>query len=623
MSLRRKLIILNASFAIFAVAVACATIYGVDVHLRATLHSFQGLMDQSLFLERLQVEAEAELSRLHDVIAGRRADNDAYRSQHDAFFTRLAEAGRFAGAEQGEPARRAWAGILEVGLALRASMDQTLALATEGRASEADELLNQRIERDLIPALNQELQEAQRIVDAARRDSAADLLAVDSRMLVLAVMIGAGGAGLVALGAIFVRRWFIAPLGMLEAGTREFAQGRLTHRVPVAAEDELGSLGHALNSMASALRTSQTKYRSLFENLRDALIIVDQEGRVVECRDADPVVLGGRPDAANGRLLLDCWPQWASGPYDWEKLIHRVAVEGERIRAVGVSLPQAGGSAGIVDVVAYPVEYDASRYAAIVLRDASERHRLQRMSQRADTLVASVHFARGIAHDFKNLLNSAMTTLSLIREGNADAERAQKAILACQQAAGLSRKLSEFAETGTGRPELLCLSATIRLILCSIEESLGPSITLVQDCADPILVLMDRDHLTQAALNIIQNAREAMENGGQLTVRTSLTDAVNPLLGGEPRKYALLTVTDTGCGMTSSVKDRLFEPLFSTKERGSYGQRGMGLAIAYAAVAHADGFVQVDSQPGAGTTFRVYFPCAGTNGRRVYGLTST
>lgn len=610
MSLRRKLILLHTLFAAFAVAAASAVIYGVEIHVGEAMRTFAELNAQSLIVEQVRIETQSQISQLHDIVDGRRTDDESAVARREAYFTRLAEVGRFAGATGGGLMQGQWLEIRDLGERLRAAFDECLSLAREEGTSAADKMLAERIEGDLIRRLDGHLLEARRMADLARQRSGSDVLAVNTQLLWLAALIGASGVGLVVAGAIVVRRWFIAPIAALHAGTREFAGGKLDHRISVSTGDELGALGDALNSMASSLCVSQTKYRSLFENQRDAIIIVDGDGVVCECRDADTPVIATDPRTVIGRRLLDGWSEWRRGNYDWEELTRRVAIGRERVRALGVVLPREAAEEVVVDIMAYPVEYGGIRYAAILLRDASERLHLQRLSRRAEMMEASVSFARGIAHDFKNLLNNAVTTLSLIDENHPDADRARKAIASCQQAAGLSRKLSEFADTGTGSPELLCLTATVELILSSLEESLPANIEVIRGGGPPIQVLVDRDYLTQVVLNLLQNAREAMEAGGQLQVATGVTLATHPLQRGTPRPFGVLSVCDTGPGMSAAVKNRLFEPLFSTKHRNGFGRRGMGLAIVYAAVSHAGGFVQIDSTIGRGSTFRVYLPVA-------------
>lgn len=259
-------------------------------------------------------------------------------------------------------------------------------------------------------------------------------------------------------------------------------------------------------------------------------------------------------------------------------------------------------------MVAYAVEYGQGRHIAIVLRDVTQRQRLERQARRAEAMSAALTLARGVAHDFNNLLTSTMGTLSQLAADGGDGQRVQTALRACRHAAALARKLLEFASGDHGHPQLLCLRRTTELILQSFDESFFDRIRVHTEWAPAALVMIDPDQLTQIVLNMLQNAREAMPDGGQLRIAVEAVTASNPLDGGRAGPFAVLTVADSGRGLTPDVRERLFEPFFSTKSGQSGRRRGMGLAIVYAAVRNAGGFIDVHSAPGAGTRFRVYLP---------------
>jgi two-component system cell cycle sensor histidine kinase/response regulator CckA len=293
--------------------------------------------------------------------------------------------------------------------------------------------------------------------------------------------------------------------------------------------------------------------------------------------------------------------------------MRRVLEEGSQVRQSELELPRIGGWEGpaVVDLIAYPVEFGDSRYVAVVLRDVTRRYDLERQARQAEAMEATVTLARGVAHDFSNLLTSAIGTLSLLDEEQGDgpsSERVRRALRACWQAAGLSRRLLGFARSDHGNPQVVCLRDTVSLILESFDESFLQGIRLRIEGEGPTPVLIDTDQLTQIVLNLLVNAREAMTDGGDLRVRVEPGKPGGSADEGGPNTHAVLTVSDTGAGISPEVKDRLFEPFFTTKPRASQRSRGMGLAIVYAAVKNAGGFIEVDSQPGAGTTFRVYLP---------------
>ncbi|MFQ5495389.1 MAG: ATP-binding protein, partial [Phycisphaerae bacterium] len=615
MSLRRKLIFMHATFMAFAVAAAAATVYGVQLHVRNTVNALDQLVDESNRVDRLRVDAQQQFVWLHEIASGRGEINDSYLARSDAFFTRLEEAGHFAAQGRDDSD---WRHIVGLGQSLRATSQRCLDLVRASRNEEALRLLTTRIERDLMVALNTRLDDVKKFLDDARRRSLERVEATNVQLYGLAALIALTCLGFLIVATAMVRRWLIEPITDLQTATQEFGKGRLDHRVALSADDEFGALGQALNEMASSLGATQRKYRSLFENLRDAVIILDPDGHVVECRDSDTRVLGIAPERTLGRRLLDIWPEWSSAAVDWNDVVSRVARGGRHFRALDVALPPRGDQRAIVDVIAYPIEYAEARYVAIVLRDATERDQLQRLGRRSETMEAAVTLAQGIAHDFKNLLNSAVTTLSLIADqggDSKDAARIQTALRACRQAAGLSRRLLGFATADEGNPEMLSLGEMVRLILGSLDEPFLAPLDVRVECDRPVRVRMDKDQLTQIILNLIHNAADAMPDGGRLSITIGEAVTANPIGRRPPSPHAVLAVSDTGCGMTPEVKQRLFEPLFTTKGRGRHGRRGMGLAVVYAAVRNADGFIQVDSEVGRGTTIRIHLPSVEAHAR--------
>ncbi|MCP4245664.1 MAG: HAMP domain-containing protein [bacterium] len=608
MSLRRKLVYLHAAFAAFAVAAAFATVHGVQVRVNGAVRSFQGLVDHSISVDQIRVDLREQVHDLREIVDRRREISAAYLARRDACFIRLTEVARFAARHSDESD---WRGVVDLGQRLREDSERCLALTRASQPSEGKAVLAEEIEADVAAALDTRLRNIRTSLDARRRQSGNQILATNAQLLGLAVMIGVTGVGLLAVGVFVIRRSFISPLAALRTATREFGEGNLDYRVTVSSKDELGALGASLNTMASSLRVSQTKYKSLFENLRDAVIICDSAGIVVECHDSDTKLLGVSPEASLGRHLLEVWPAWASAGSDWGLLVARVAANGERSSAVAVNLPRQDGKSTLVDVVAYPVQYAEVRYTAILLRDVTDRQRLQRLVRRSETMEAAGTFARGIAHDFRNFLNSAVSTLSLIESqaGNSrNSELVQTAIRSCQHATALSKRLSAFADIDQGNPEVHRLGEIVELILSALDEPFLAALRIRNDCDRSVAVRMDQDHLTQVVLNLIHNAREAMPDGGDLRIATDTVIAANPIERSAPSRYAVLTVADTGCGMDDSVKERLFEPLFTTKARDRRAGRGLGLAVVYAVVNNAGGFIQVDSEIGVGTTFRVYLP---------------
>jgi signal transduction histidine kinase len=150
----------------------------------------------------------------------------------------------------------------------------------------------------------------------------------------------------------------------------------------------------------------------------------------------------------------------------------------------------------------------------------------------------------------------------------------------------------------------------VDLILQSLDESALKKVELRTQLDDSIAVYIDRDQFTEIVLNLVRNAHEAMPEGGELRVRAEAGKLPAAADAGGPPTHAILTVSDTGCGFSAEVQERLFEPFFTTKRGKARRSRGMGLAVVYAAVKNAGGRIQVSGKPGTGATFQVWLPLA-------------
>jgi signal transduction histidine kinase/DNA-binding LacI/PurR family transcriptional regulator len=234
--------------------------------------------------------------------------------------------------------------------------------------------------------------------------------------------------------------------------------------------------------------------------------------------------------------------------------------------------------------------------------------------RKAQRLEAIGQLAGGIAHDFNNLLTPIVGCSELLlARADDDASRRTIELIAnaADRAASLTRQLLAFSRRQMMQPVGLDLRAVVSEAESLLSVVVGKSVELrVELPAEPVCALADRSQLDQVILNLAVNARDAMPDGGTLTVsagRVTLDAEAAARAGLQPGTYAALTISDTGVGMSSDVSDRVFEPFFTTKGKDS---TGLGLATVYGIVTQSGGAVAVESAPGAGSTFSVYLPGA-------------
>jgi two-component system, cell cycle sensor histidine kinase and response regulator CckA len=268
-----------------------------------------------------------------------------------------------------------------------------------------------------------------------------------------------------------------------------------------------------------------------------------------------------------------------------------------------------------VEVKASPVVWEG-RPAGLVLvvDDVTERKQLEDQLRHAQRMEAIGQFAGAIAHDFNNLLTAIQGYASLLLdrlpeddEGRADVTEIARA---GQRAAALTHQLLAFSRKQMLATRVLHLGDVLRELVPMLQRLIGEPIELTTKMTDTGNVRADAGQLQQVLMNLVVNARDAMRDGGKLTIE--IRDAVvdeedarhHPPL--QPGSYVGLFVTDTGHGMDAATRDRVFEPFFTTKSKGE--GTGLGLSTVYGIVKQSGGYTWVDSEPGRGATFNIYLP---------------
>jgi PAS domain S-box-containing protein len=248
--------------------------------------------------------------------------------------------------------------------------------------------------------------------------------------------------------------------------------------------------------------------------------------------------------------------------------------------------------------------------------DLTDRKRLEEDLRQAQKMEAIGRLAGGVAHDFNNILTviNGYSALALgqIAEGDPVRQAVAQIRDSGERAALLTGQLLAFSRKQVLRPALVDLNALLARMEGMLARLIGEDVELVIRPAHGLrTVKADAAQLEQVVLNLVVNARDAMPNGGQLMIHTANVDGDETCgehSSAARREYVLLAINDTGCGMDEATRERVFEPFFTTK--GPDKGTGLGLATVYGAVTQSGGHVQVQSAPGAGTTFQVYLPAS-------------
>ena len=379
----------------------------------------------------------------------------------------------------------------------------------------------------------------------------------------------------------------------------------------------LGSVADERERGRVLLAQSEMRYRALIDLLPDPLV-VHRDGKVLFANATAADTFGvASPSALVGISLADM-----ADPESRALVTKRVARlgHGEPLEVAEHRFTRLDGSGRHIDLEASstPIPYGDGQAALTVARDITDRKRLEEELRHAQRMESVGRLAGGVAHDFNNLLTIIISygqlLLAELEPEAITREYAQETLDAAGRAAALTRQLLTFSRKQVLQPKPVHLNAVVEGTEKLLRRLLGPDVAITVTLgADSGVVVADPTQLDQVLVNLAVNARDAMPNGGALSIETGRLDAATgdarwPTLA--PGRYAMLAVRDTGTGMDDAVRARIFDPFFTTKEasRGT----GRGLATVYGIVTQAGGSIFVESTVGAGTQFTIFLPAKAT-----------
>ena len=361
------------------------------------------------------------------------------------------------------------------------------------------------------------------------------------------------------------------------------------------------------------IRDARDFLQSITENSADAIVTADEEGRVTYFSPGAEEIFGYTSERVKGRPVADFYD---GGLGQAQDVMSRLRRDG-RIRNQELVFHRSDGRSVAVSSSLSLLRDSAGAIIGTVgiLKDVSERRELEEQLRQSQKMDAVGRLAGGIAHDFNNLLTvitgRAQIMLARLRPDEPMHREVKLVRTTAERAAALTKQLLAFSRKQVLKPQVLDLNTIVENMEPMLRRLIGEDIDLAA-VPDPALgrTKADPGQIEQVIVNLAVNARDAMPGGGKLTIETAnveLDEAYSTRhIHVRPGRYVMLAVSDTGIGMDEATRSRVFEPFFTTKEPGK--GTGLGLATVYGIIQQSAGIVHLYSEPGHGTTFKIYLP---------------
>ena len=363
-----------------------------------------------------------------------------------------------------------------------------------------------------------------------------------------------------------------------------------------------------------SLRESEKKFRELFEESKDVIFISSPKGKFIDINRAGIELAGYSSkeeilgidiakdiyDTTEARIMFQSELEKRGFVKDYEVIFKRKDGDKLTVLMTATAVRDANGN-----ITAYRG----------IIRDVTNQRRLEAQLMQAQKMEAIGQLSGGIAHDFNNILTAIMGYASLLKSKTKQDAVLQsyvdQVLTASTRAKNLTKNLLAFSRRQVMNPR----PVNVNEIITSLEKML---IQLIREdielktllAPEDLTIMADNGQIEQVLINLVANARDAMPQGGALTIETKLVEINEKYsdrhLFAKQGRHACISVTDTGTGMDEKTKAKLFEPFFTTKEIGR--GTGLGLSIVYGIIKQHNGNINVYSEPGLGTTFKIYFP---------------
>jgi PAS domain S-box-containing protein len=513
------------------------------------------------------------------------------------------------------------------------------------RGAKEEELYNVKLKIDEVldnfvssvnPQIEDHFVKSAMTLEATRQNTdKARMVLIGSSFVVLVIAVGL---------SLFISHLLSRPLLNLRDAALEIGKGRLDITFPAASKDEIGELAHAFNEMignlttareelissnlqlqkeslehkqtSESLKDSEERYGNLFSSIRDVIIMADEEQKVIVAnqpalRELFGYELGDIVGSQTRMLYADEAGFTNKGKEIFDE--HGALIG----RIIEANFRKKDGKVFVGELYALKMlnREGVSTGNIGIIRDITGRKTLEKQLLQAQKMESIGTLAGGVAHDFNNFLTAIVGYGNILKmkivEEDPLRHYVDQILASSERAASLTQSLLAFSRKQIISPKPVNANSIVENIYKLLKSLIGEDIELnITVTKEDLIILADNVQIEQILMNLATNAKDSMPDGGTLSIvteRVFIDENYIKLHGyGTPGPFVLISVTDTGTGMDKEIKDKIFEPFYTTKEvdKGT----GLGLAMVYGIVKQHNGYINIYSELSRGTTFKIYFP---------------
>ena len=368
----------------------------------------------------------------------------------------------------------------------------------------------------------------------------------------------------------------------------------------------------------AALQSSEMLFRSVWENSVDGMRLTDEKGVIIAVNDAFCKLVGLESPLLQGQLLTVVYAKSENPLEILGRHRQRFVTRNTGQKTERQHILHNGQTVTLETTHSFVEVHGRTLLMLSLFRNVTAQRLLEEQLRQSQKMEAIGQLAGGVAHDFNNILTVIHGHASLLGMSDLDdtgARSAQQITQAAERAAALTRQLLAFSRRQLIQPRKLDMNKTVGNMTDMLGRLLGEDVALqLHYSHSPATIEADAGMMEQVLLNLAVNARDAMPRGGQLGIRISIVEVDGTHVQRQPEArtghFVCISKSDTGCGIPPENISRIFEPFFTTKEIGK--GTGLGLATVYGIIKQHQGWIEVESAVGKGTTFRIYIPFVGT-----------